>query len=110
MIAHQNIRMDSPTGPLTGLPQRREESLPVAIITEDRLTTVSAIQDVIDRAGKFNSGFARHARQTAGAGRKLQDSQTDPGSPLTPPTTQVAAARIGPASAAGTPARSKVEP
>jgi hypothetical protein len=48
----------------TNLAQRLDEALAIRVIQEDRLPPVVAIQDVINRAGIFDSLLAGHRRHS----------------------------------------------
>ncbi|MEW6159859.1 MAG: hypothetical protein AB1813_20700 [Verrucomicrobiota bacterium] len=47
--------------------QRADKPLPIRVIAENRLAPVTAIQDMVNGLGIFNSKFARHGQETAPA-------------------------------------------
>jgi hypothetical protein len=61
MIRHQAIRMDLPPGFDTSLGQRLAEAVPIRVILEDRFAAITAIHDVVNRAGILHSELASHA-------------------------------------------------
>src|ERR1041385_427286 len=60
MIAHQAISMDLPFSLAACLRQGTQKSFPIKIVTENSLATISAIHNVINRAGIFDSQLSRH--------------------------------------------------
>lgn len=52
--------MHQPAGLLARLAQRVEETLAIGVVVEDRLAAVSAIEQVVNRAGILNPQFSRH--------------------------------------------------
>ncbi len=54
--------MDLPAGLGARLPQGLQETLPIRVVLENGFTAVTAIHDVIDRAGILDSEFAGHAK------------------------------------------------
>ena len=55
MIRHEDIGVNLPVRLDANLAQRLNEALAIRVIQEDRLPPFTAIQDVINRAGIFDS-------------------------------------------------------
>jgi hypothetical protein len=74
--------VDTPAATRTNLTESAQEVVPVGIVSDDGFASIAAIEEVIDRAGKFDAGLARHGRvvdKKSNDGRgKCQDSWTDP--------------------------------
>jgi hypothetical protein len=60
VIRHQDKRVYSPTGALTGLAQRGQEALSVIVIPKNRFLPIAAIHQMIDGTCKFHASFPRH--------------------------------------------------
>jgi hypothetical protein len=60
MVAHQDVSMDSPTGPLTRLSQSFQKTRAITIILEDVFAAVASTHNVIKRPLKFDPHFPRH--------------------------------------------------
>jgi hypothetical protein len=72
MIGHEAKRTDLPAGLGTSLGQSFQKPRPVAVIAEDLLPAISPIYHTINRAGKLDSQFARHAPIPGRKGRGCQ--------------------------------------
>jgi len=62
MIRHQDPGMDSPTGALAHLSERRQKDFPVPVIAKNCFPPISPIEEMIDGACKFHAGFPGHER------------------------------------------------
>ena len=60
MIRHEDAGVNLPARLGTNLAQRLDEALAIPIILEDRLAPVTAIHDVLNRAGILDSQLAGH--------------------------------------------------
>jgi hypothetical protein len=60
VVAHQAIRMHLPTGLLTDLSQRLQQSLPVLVVLEDGLPPVASIHHMIDCPRILNAHLSSH--------------------------------------------------
>ena len=60
MIGHETIRLHLPVGFGASLGERGEKAFVIGVIVEDWLAAITAIHDVIDRAGIFNARRAGH--------------------------------------------------
>src|SRR5262245_38673346 len=78
MIHHQTIPQYLPTGLAAHLAQRFQETLPVEVILENRLSAVTAVHDMVDRARILDSQLARHTREMVDKTKKLSILLTDP--------------------------------
>jgi hypothetical protein len=85
MVAHQDVRMDSPTGPLADLSQCFQKTRAITIILEDIFPPVATTHDVVKRPLKFDPHFSRHSPFFFAPCRQMQEKRTDPYSPLASP-------------------------
>jgi hypothetical protein len=60
MIAHQDKGVHPPSRPGADLAQSRKKSLPVQVVAEGGLLAIAAIEQMIERSGKFDPSFACH--------------------------------------------------
>ncbi len=60
VIAHQDIRMDAPAGPLRGLREGVQKTPPVDIILEDVLAAISTTHNVVKRPVELDANLPRH--------------------------------------------------
>jgi hypothetical protein len=67
MIGHEDIGMDLPTRLAARFAQRQDEALAIRIVQENRLTTVAAVHDVVNRPRILDSQLARHEGRVARA-------------------------------------------
>lgn len=67
MVSHQAVRVERPTHALTGFEQTIDERLSGAGLGKKVLPIIATIQDVIDRSGEFDAGFASHIARQRGA-------------------------------------------
>jgi hypothetical protein len=58
MIRHEDIGVNLPASLSASLAQRFDEALAIRIINEDQFAPVTAIHDVINRAGLLDSQLA----------------------------------------------------
>ena len=61
MIRHEHVGVDLPVCFGASLGQRLDKALAIRVIHEDQLTPVTAIHDVINRAGIFDSQLVGQA-------------------------------------------------
>ncbi len=52
--------MNPPARPCAGLAQRREETFPVLLVAEDRLSPIPPVEHVIERTAKLHTRFSGH--------------------------------------------------
>ena len=81
MVAHQDKGVHPPTCPCASLAQSPKESRPVRA-AHDRFAPVTPIQDMIERAAKFDLSFPCHRGRLPRAmpsrrAKKERESQTD---------------------------------
>src|SRR5690349_20769725 len=69
MFGHEAKGMHLPIGLLACFPKRAEETLSILVVFEDSLPAITAIDDVLHRAGVLDAQLARHS------GRLLRESQ-----------------------------------
>src|SRR6185295_16889264 len=62
VIAHKAERMHLPACFLANLRQRPHEPLPILVIPENRLSSVTSAHHVVNRPGIFHSDLAGHAQ------------------------------------------------
>ena len=72
VIRHQDVGKEAEAVALLILGQIRQIALIVARREEDLLTGVAAADDVIEHAGNFEAGFARHGELIAWPNHKSQ--------------------------------------
>jgi hypothetical protein len=61
MIGHEHVGVNLPARLGARLAQRLDETLVIQLVLKDQLAPVTAIHDVVDRAGIFDSQLAGHA-------------------------------------------------
>ena len=61
MIVHETIGMNLPVGLGTNLAESDQKTLPINVVAEDRLATVTSIEEVINGARVFYPQCAGHA-------------------------------------------------
>jgi hypothetical protein len=71
MVGHQDIGVErAPTGDQR-IAEHRQEQAAVAILEEDRLAIVAALDDVVDLAGHDETGGTRHGGLHCGCREKI---------------------------------------
>jgi len=61
VVAHQHVGVNAPAGLLASLRQRLDEVLPVNVIEEDLLPTITPAHDMIHGPRILETELARHA-------------------------------------------------
>ena len=63
MIAHQNVRMNPPSGSPAAFPERLQKPIPIRTVTEYRFLPISAAHHMICRPFIFNPRFPWHSNK-----------------------------------------------
>src|SRR3954469_10590328 len=73
MIRHQAIGMHLPTCLLTGSRERGDKAPAILVLVENRLTSISTAEDVVNRARILHPKSPRHAPALAKPAARRQD-------------------------------------
>jgi hypothetical protein len=65
VIAHQAIGMHLPAGLFASLAQSLQESVPVLVVSENRLAAITAIHDMVHCPGILDAQLASHGPHCA---------------------------------------------
>src|SRR2546423_8296247 len=74
MIAHQAIGVHLPAGLFARFSQGRQKAVAVVVVLEDVFAATSAIDEVIDGSGIFDSELARHQHSATNVKHSLSTS------------------------------------
>src|SRR5947208_3526150 len=77
MVSHEAPGVDLPVGFGAALPQGPQEESPICVVAKNGFATISAIHEVIDGSGIFDSELARHQQVLSNRSTLCQIRQLD---------------------------------